>query len=142
MYKIVYNYYTLSNNRSSHERRNSMPSIVYQIDKKTGAKYAYESTSYWDKEKQQPRSTRKYIGKVDPETGEIIRKKDRKAPSADADSMTVTEIERLRNDLSQKDQVIADLKEQLAEMTKAYDSLQKIIKRASAILTMGTEDEG
>ena len=39
-----------------------MPSIVYQIDKKTGAKYAYESTSYWDKEKQQPRSTRKYIG--------------------------------------------------------------------------------
>jgi hypothetical protein len=33
--------------------------------------YAYESTSYWDKEKKQSRSTRKLIGIVDPETGEI-----------------------------------------------------------------------
>ena len=49
-----------------------MASIVYQIDKKTGIKYAYESISYWDKEKKQPRSKRKYLGKVDPETGEII----------------------------------------------------------------------
>ena len=47
-----------------------MASIVYQIDKKTGAKYAFESVSYWDKEKKQPRSKRKYLGKVDPETGE------------------------------------------------------------------------
>ena len=49
-----------------------MPSIVYQVDKKTGTKYAFESTSYWDKDKQQPRSKRKYLGKVDPETGKII----------------------------------------------------------------------
>lgn len=49
-----------------------MASIVYQIDKKTGAKYAFESVSYWDKDKKQPRSKRKYLGKVDPETGEII----------------------------------------------------------------------
>ena len=49
-----------------------MSCIVYQTDHKTGTKYAYESVSYWDKEKQQPRSKRKYLGKVDPETGEII----------------------------------------------------------------------
>ena len=36
-----------------------MSSIVYQIDKKTGAKYAFESISYWDKDKKQPRSKRK-----------------------------------------------------------------------------------
>ena len=47
--------------------------IVYQVNKKTGIKYAYESISYWDKEKQQPRSKRKYIGRVDENTGEIIR---------------------------------------------------------------------
>ena len=46
-----------------------MSCIVYQTDKKTGVKYAYESVSYWDKEKQQPRSKRKYIGRVDPNTG-------------------------------------------------------------------------
>ena len=27
-----------------------MACIVYQIDKKTGTKFAYESVSYWDKE--------------------------------------------------------------------------------------------
>lgn len=56
-----------------------MSCIVYQIDKKTGTKYAYESESYWDPEKQQPRSRRKYLGKVDPETGEIMTRK-RKFP--------------------------------------------------------------
>ena len=37
-----------------------MSSIIFQIDKKTGAKYAFESISYWDKDKKQPRSKRKY----------------------------------------------------------------------------------
>ena len=34
--------------------------------------YFYESESYWDKEKKQPRSKRTLIGKLDEETGEII----------------------------------------------------------------------
>ena len=49
-----------------------MPAIVYQTNKKTGITYAYESVSYWDKKKQQSRSKRRCIGKVDPETKEII----------------------------------------------------------------------
>ena len=49
-----------------------MSCIVYQTDKKTGAKYAYESFSFWDKEKKQSRSKRTLIGRVDPETGKII----------------------------------------------------------------------
>ena len=57
-----------------------MPAIVYQTNKVTGITYAYESVSYWDKEKQQSRAKRKCIGKLDPETGEIIptRKQKRK----------------------------------------------------------------
>lgn len=116
-----------------------MPSIVYQTDKKTGVKYAYESTSYWDKEKQQPRSTRKYIGKVDPETGEIIRKKDRKPHSAETDASstdadTVSELEQLQDILCQKDREIAELKTQLSMKTKEYNALLKIIKKATALL--------
>ncbi len=55
-----------------------MACIVYQTDKKTGIKYAYKSESYWDAEKQQPRSKRTYLGRVDPDTGEIITKRSRK----------------------------------------------------------------
>lgn len=64
-----------------------MAAIVYQTNKKTGVTYVYESTSRWDKEKKQSRSTRKLVGKLDPETKEIIptnpRKKE-KAPSLNA----------------------------------------------------------
>lgn len=46
--------------------------IVYHMNKQTGITYAYENKAYWDKEKQQSRSKRKLIGKVDPVTGEIV----------------------------------------------------------------------
>ena len=46
--------------------------IITQTDKRTGITYAYETTYYWDKEKQQSRSKRTCIGKVDPATGNII----------------------------------------------------------------------
>ncbi len=47
-------------------------SIVKVFNKKVGVTYVYESESYWDKEKQQPRNRRKLIGKIDPATGEIV----------------------------------------------------------------------
>lgn len=47
-------------------------SIVKCKDKRSGITYVYESESYWDKEKKQPRARRKLIGKLDDETGEII----------------------------------------------------------------------
>ena len=47
-------------------------SQVKVTNKKSGITYVYESESYWDKEKKQPRNKRKLIGKIDPESGEII----------------------------------------------------------------------
>ena len=46
-------------------------SIIKQLDKRSGIKYAYESISWWDKEKKQSRSTRRLIGRVVEENGEI-----------------------------------------------------------------------
>jgi hypothetical protein len=46
--------------------------IIYQTNKKTGITYAYKNEAYWDKEKKQSRARRKLIGKVDPNTGEIV----------------------------------------------------------------------
>lgn len=47
-------------------------SIVKLLNKKTGISYVYESKSYWDPQKKQSRNTRRIIGKIDPETGEIV----------------------------------------------------------------------
>lgn len=46
--------------------------IIKQYDKRSGITYAYEAAYYWDKEKKQSRCTRKLIGRVDDETGDIL----------------------------------------------------------------------
>lgn len=46
--------------------------IIKQYHKDTDTTYVYESASYWDADKQQSRSKRKLLGKLDPETGEVI----------------------------------------------------------------------
>ncbi len=45
--------------------------IIHQHDKRSGITYAYESKSYWDKEKKMTRAKRTLIGRVDPATGKI-----------------------------------------------------------------------
>ena len=46
--------------------------IIHQHDKRSGITYAYESHSYWDKEKKMTRAKRTLIGRVDSESGEIV----------------------------------------------------------------------
>ena len=46
--------------------------IINQHDKRTNITYVYQSTSYWDKTKKQPRAKRTLIGKRDPTTNQII----------------------------------------------------------------------
>ncbi len=46
--------------------------IIKQYDKRSGITYAYDSRSYWDPEKKMTRAKRKLIGRVDPETGDIV----------------------------------------------------------------------
>ena len=110
-----------------------MACIVYQIDKKTGAKFAYESVSYWDKEKKQPRSKRKYLGKVDPETGEIIPSRSSNAPIkiSEADA---SEIIRLQTLVEEQELKISELTRQLKlESEKANKlslRLREIVKLA------------
>lgn len=64
-------------------RRSYMATIVYQTNKKSGVTYAYESISYWDKDKQQSRATRTCIGRVDPETGTIVPTHKKGLPAAE-----------------------------------------------------------
>jgi len=56
-----------------------MAAVVYQINKKTGVTYVYESISFWDKIKQQSRAKRKCIGRIDPETKEVVPTQKREA---------------------------------------------------------------
>ena len=111
-----------------------MSCIVYQTDRKTGKKYAYESVSYWDKEKQQPRSKRKYLGKVDPETGEIIKKKERTHHSGD-NAIEDNALATLKKQLEEKEARINDLSRELSTLTEKYKKLTKFISKIQTLAT-------
>ena len=50
-------------------------SLVNVKNKNNGVTYVYESSGYWDKNKQQARNKRKCIGKLDLVTGEFVPSK-------------------------------------------------------------------
>ena len=70
-------------------------SIVKHTDKRSGITYAYESTSYWDKETKMPRCRRTLIGRVDPETGEIHPTDGRCRRNSPYQKTEVTEADRI-----------------------------------------------
>lgn len=123
--RVVYNIFIMKGG----ER---MACIVYQVDKKTGIKYAYESTSYWDKEKKQPRSKRRYLGKVDPETGEIIpsRKEDAPLKISETDA---NEIIRLRTMIAEQEKRIERLEAELKNKKELAERQTKKLKEIAAI---------
>ena len=106
-----------------------MACIVYQIDKKTGAKYAFESVSYWDKDKKQPRSKRKYLGKVDPETGNIIPSRGRSSHSVENGPHDNHEISSLYDEIKKRDQTIETQRKELDELTKKYEELLLTVQK-------------
>lgn len=114
-----------------------MSCIVYQTNKKTGIKYAYESVSYWDKEKNQPRSKRKYLGRVDPETNEIIRSSGRKTHSEDNVPAKDSGLEKLHQEISRKDEMIQELRRELKEEKKKTEQLLKILQQIRKLTDTG-----
>ncbi len=110
--------------------------IIKNKDKRTGITYVYESESYWDKEKQQPRARRHLIGKLDEATGEIIptdgRGRKRKASGEKAASKTELGNENsLQKELMEKEEQIKALQE---ENTALKESHQRLLEKLSALL--------
>jgi hypothetical protein len=95
--------------------------IIYQHDKRSGITYAYESRSYWDKEKKMSRATRTLIGRVDKETGEILptdgRGRKSKAKKAEDKNTEYKALyEKLLKKCVSQETLIAALKEELARL--------------------------
>jgi len=95
--------------------------IVYQHDKRSGITYAYESHSYWDKEKKTSRAKRTLIGRVDENTGEIIPTDGRrrsavgeKKESSDTDFKKL--YEKLQKKCAALEALVAALKKEIAEL--------------------------
>ena len=106
---------------------------IVKYKNQSGVTYAYEQTSNYIPESKQSRPIRKYLGRVDPETGEIIstkgkrgrppKKKDGEKPSAEA----AADFRNLYEDASRElETVKRELREKEEENRKLKESLESL----------------
>ena len=101
--------------------------IIKQTNKKTGITYVIDSESYWDKEKQQPRSRRKIIGKIDPVTGDVVptnRHQKRKASTVEQPLASVASGSSDDEILAERTRIL-ELEKQVSKLQKQKESLLK-----------------
>ena len=99
--------------------------IISQHDKRSGITYAYDSKSYYDKEKKCSRAKRTLIGRVDPDTGEIVptdgRNKGAKSKPAQPASPDID-----------KDKRILELENENRQLKLQISALKKELERVKS----------
>lgn len=98
--------------------------IIKQFDKRSGITYVYDSKSYYDKEKKCSRAKRTLIGKVDPDTGEVIptdgrNKRTRSKPKGSSPE-------------SDKDKRILELEDENRQLRLQISALKKELDRINS----------
>ncbi len=95
--------------------------IIKQFDKRSGITYVYDSKSYYDKEKKCSRAKRTLIGKIDPETGDIIPTDGRNKGAKSKSSSVSSEID--------KDKRIQELENENRQLLLQINALKKELDR-------------
>ena len=120
--------------------------IIKQYHKDTDTTYVYESISYWDEQKKQSRSKRRVIGKLDPQTGEIIPT-GKRGPKAKAPSSEVPDrlpqmyedsqmrVKELTLEIDRKNQEIADLQKEIGKLRGALSQIDGYLAKSRQICT-------
>jgi hypothetical protein len=98
--------------------------IIKQFDKRSGITYVYDSKSYYDKEKKCSRAKRTLIGKLDPETGEIIPTDGRNKGAKSKPDSPAPEID--------SDKRIQELEDENRQLKLQIKALKKELERTSS----------
>lgn len=98
--------------------------IIKQFDKRSGITYVYDSKSYYDKEKKCSRAKRTLIGKIDPDTGEMIPTDGRNKGAKSKPNAISPEVD--------KDKRIQELENENRQLKLQISALKKEIERIQA----------
>ena len=118
-----------------------MSTIVQHYDKKTGKTRVYESTPHYDPITKQSRPKRKYLGTLDPDTGELIPSSGRRGRRPSLENVTTTEknaasaqISELQKSVSAKESEITSLQAEVKNLKAVIRSYEKICASISSAL--------
>lgn len=98
--------------------------IIKQFDKRSGITYVYDSKSFYDKEKKCSRAKRTLIGKVDPDTGEIVPTDGRNKGARSGQKDISPEINKDRR-IHELEVENRQLRLQISALTKELDRISK-----------------
>ena len=98
--------------------------IIKHFDKRSGMTYINDSKSYYDKEKKCSRAKRTLIGKLDPETGEIIPTDGRNKGAKSKPDSPAPEID--------SDKRIQELEDENRQLKLQIKALKKELERTSS----------
>ncbi len=116
---------------------------ITKVRSKNGQVYLYESTAQWVPELKQSRPKKRYLGRLDPETGKLIPAKSTgksrdAAASPDAAAAPLEEIRQLKAEnhslkeaLEQANQEISRLSSALAQYQKAVAAIAEQVQKLS-----------
>ncbi|MBQ9010434.1 MAG: hypothetical protein IJ088_14070 [Clostridia bacterium] len=121
-----------------------MACIVYRKDD-SGRVYAYSSESFWDPEKKQPRSKRTYLGRVNPETGEIMKGrqngKNYKAKRVATDCATPdADRQKLLDLLDVRNAEIVELKQSIQALQNRIETMSRSFRKIAEIAANAVGD--
>jgi hypothetical protein len=116
-------------------------SLVRYTNKKTGVVTVYKSTSHYDPETKQSRPIRKYLGRVDPETGKLIpsTKRKKKEPASVAGQSTDDYMIALQEKIRECEQKNQRIKELEAEIARLRSSMSRIATASRSIMEISSK---
>jgi hypothetical protein len=126
-------------------------SIVLQHDSRANVTYAYHNTVIWDKVQKKSSTSRILIGKVDPETGEVVKTSGNRRKKQIDDKTIDSEIAEFNKKVREKKNMeeallsgnsleIMHLKEELARIQHQYKQISQIMLSATSQIRQILED--
>ena len=126
-------------------------SIVLQHDSRANVTYAYHNTVIWDKVQKKSSTSRILIGKVDPETGEVVKTSGNRRKKQIDDKTIDSEIAEFNKKVREKKNIeeallsgnsleIMHLKEELARIQHKYKQVSQIMLSATSQIRQILED--
>lgn len=126
-------------------------SIVLQHDSRANVTYAYHNTVIWDKVQKKSSTSRILIGKVDPETGEVVKTSGNRRKKQIDDKTIDSEIAEFNKRVREKKNMeeallsgnsleIMHLKEELARIQHKYKQVSQIMLSATSQIRQILED--
>ena len=117
-----------------------MSSIVYYRNSKTNRTYAYEVEAKWNPEKGYSVPKRKYLGRVDPVTNEIIPstgkpgRPTKAKPIGNDSAENVSRENELEQKLADCSRIIMELKQEISRLKKKDEQEKQTLKKISQLV--------